>query len=121
LSHRLQSTIGLVSLLLHKSQNASGQRKIPLLAWSPQGMLVEERNDILDQLLAVPHFKPIAEAVIRPAIALDVNITASKEFAQFVEDDPILRPKFQAEARVDFGSTALRVIELDSETSFAID
>jgi hypothetical protein len=105
----------------NKSQNPPKQREVALSARSSQRMLLEERSYFLDQLPSIAYFKPITEAVVWSAISLDVYPSASKELAKFVKHDPIFRPKFQAEARLHFRSTALRLIEVDGETSFAID
>jgi len=55
------------------------EAEVPLFAWASRWMLFEEGDNLPEQIQPIAHFKPITKAVIGPVIALDVNLTTSKE------------------------------------------
>gem|GEM_PF-4021489 len=109
-----------MSILPNKKQNLSEKTEVALFTWTSRRMLFKEEYNLLPQILPTAHFKPIAEAVIGPVVTLDVNSTTSKEVLQLIEQYSIFRSQFKTEAKFDFRSTALGLIEVNGETSFAI-
>jgi len=83
-------------------------------------MLLEEGDDLLPQFSPITYLEPIAEAVLGPVVALDVDFTASKKLAEFIEHRFIIRSEFKTEAGFHLGPTTLRLIEVNSKAPFAV-
>lgn len=110
-----------MSLSAKEKQNLSKQDKVSLLAGAAQKVLLEKRDDFIEQILAIAHLETETQTVFGSPVSLDINFTALEEVAEFVEDYSIISSEFEAEPRFDFGSTPLRLIEVDGKTTFPID
>jgi hypothetical protein len=110
-----------VSLFAKQCQDLLEENKIALFAWTPERVLLKERDDPLPQFASVTYLEPVAESVIGPAIALDVDLAALEEVPQFIEQDAVGSDQLKAESRLDLCPTSLGLIEVDGKASLAID
>jgi len=81
---------------------------------------MEERNNLLPQILSITHLVSETETVIGAAIALDIDFAASEKLLQVVEKRSVVCPQFQTETRLDLRSATIRGIQMNSKASLAV-
>jgi len=108
-------------LFADKPQDLPKHGKIALLAPTSRRMLLEERDDCLRQIPPIAHLEPETEAVIGPAIALDVHLATPEELVKIIEQGSIICPQFEAESGFDPGPATIRAIQMNGKASLAID
>ena len=107
--------------LLKQNETLSKNGKISLLAWKSQRVLLEERNNLIKQILAITHLEPITETMFRTLITLNVNFSAFEEIAEFIENYTVLSFELEAETWFYLSSSALRLIEMNGKATLTVN